>query len=141
MMKNDNDVNNIAVLAVFIFALTIGGAIGYMTAVDNWNMDIVVGILIIIWVRLFIDIYKLKYKPSYKNNNHLLNPNTYYSIDVRHGWININDCRYRYNGNVELLNLDRDGDVIMTTSNPNYITRYPSNNDYKVLITILGKVL
>ena len=135
-MKN-NDVTNTAIMAVFIFAVTLGIGIGYITAISNWVIYVVFIILTILWIRLFIDIYKLKYKP---NNNHLLKPNTYYSIDIHHGWININGCRYRYKGNIEILNLDRDSDTIMTTSNPNYITRYPITNDYKVLITILDEI-
>lgn len=140
MFKNNTDVTTIAVLAIFIVGLTIGGLGGYLSRV--YNGEYILGsILVVLWIRLLIDVYLLKYKPIYKNNNHLLNPNTYYSIDIRHGWITINNCRYRYKGNIELLNLDRDGDTIMTTSNPNYISRYPTTNDCKVLITILDEVL
>lgn len=140
-MEREREITIVIIITMFLIGLTFGGLVGYMIAIANWDVYIVLGILVTLWVRLFIDMYKLKYKPIYKNNNHLLNPNTYYSIDVRHGWITINNCRYRYKGNIELLNLDRDGDTIMTTSNPNYITRYPSTNDCKVLITILNKVL
>lgn len=128
----------LTVILAFIVGILCGGIFDSVSRI--YIISLSVFILILLFISILIDVYKIRNKLN-TTNNHLLNPNTYYSIDVRHGWITINNCRYRYKGNIELLNLDRDGDTIMTTSNPNYITRYPSTNGCKVLITILSKVL
>jgi hypothetical protein len=138
-MKNDNDVTNVAVLAIFILGLTIGVAIGYMTAIANWDVYIVVGILIVLWIGLFIDVYRLKTR-SKNNNNHLLKPNTKYGINIYHKYISIDDRRYRYSLDTDALRLDRDVDIIITTSNPVYVTRYPDIQQTSRMIIILDEI-
>lgn len=59
MFKNNTDVTTIAVLAIFIVGLTIGGLGGYLSRV--YDGEYILGsILVVLWIRLLIDVYLLK---------------------------------------------------------------------------------